>query len=161
MSVFQTLLEGKSEQPAMGGKLLTWVGAGCERKVVAVVQARVRVRMRMRVKVSRRWVGEAKMSCGCMVCSLEVSCLLFVFSVPASDSALPDLSLVPPWYAFGIPVPDPFRSSISQGKETNNSFVKKTVCFLLSLALLSDTVAGNWSRHEPRKETHDDPCLTV
>ena len=48
---------------------------------------------------------------------------VFVFSVPASDSALPDLSLVPPWYALGIPVHDPFRSSISQRKETNNSFI--------------------------------------
>ena len=65
------LLEGKSGQPAMGGKLLAWVGAGCEGKGVAVVQAMVRVSMRMRVKVRRRWVGEAKMSCGCMVCSLD------------------------------------------------------------------------------------------
>jgi len=41
---------------------------------------------------------------------------VFVFSAPASDSAPPDLSLVAPWYAFGIPVPDPFRSILSQGK---------------------------------------------
>ena len=41
---------------------------------------------------------------------------VFVFSVLASDSALPDLSLVPPWYALGIAVRDPFRSILSQGK---------------------------------------------
>src|SRR5437763_14581671 len=77
MSVFQMLLEGKRGQPTMGGELIAWVGTGCERKVVAVVQAMVRVRMRMRVKVSRRWVGEVKLICGCMVCSLDVRCWLF------------------------------------------------------------------------------------
>ena len=30
---------------------------------------------------------------------------------------------------------------------------------LLSLALLCGTVAGNWLRHEPRKENGDDPGL--
>jgi hypothetical protein len=45
--------------------------------------------------------------------------------MPASDSALPDLSLVAPWYALGVPVRDPFRSLLSQGKEAKNSFVKK------------------------------------
>ena len=60
MSVFQMLLEGKSEQPAMGGKLLAWVANGCEGEVLAVVQAVVSVSMSMRVEMRRRWVGEAK-----------------------------------------------------------------------------------------------------
>ncbi len=41
------------------------------------------------------------------------------------------------------------------------SKTNSTLRFLLSLALLCGTVAGKWSRHEPRKENGDDPCLTI
>src|ERR1051326_626005 len=80
MSVFQMLLEGKSGQPTMGGELDGWVGVGCEGRMPPVVQAVVKVRRRMRVKVMRRWVGEAVVSCGCMVCSLDVRmCFLLYY----------------------------------------------------------------------------------
>jgi len=60
-------------------------------------------------------------------------------SVPAADGALPDLSLVPPWYAVGIAGRDPFGSLLSQGKETNNSFVEKVPTRLICLFYLKES----------------------